>query len=259
MLSFNKKNILILNLENEIGKSNRNFIKKDSFKDELNKILIYNEYKPLKGILLNINSPGGSAGLSEELANNILKIRSNGIPVVASVIDYACSGAYLVASSCNKIFANRMSIVGSIGVIMQIPNFKSLAEKFGVTSYTIKSGTMKDIGNPLRDMTEEEKQYLENIVKGSHDIFKKMVLKNRPKINDNFSLFEGQIFNAEDAKKYGLIDNIGNSYDALQYLLQLANVTVDDIKIINSKKGTFISNLLDSISFLPNLNISLKL
>ena len=111
----------------------------------------------LDGIMLRVNTPGGTAGASEELARAIERVKqARKVPVVASIADVCCSGGYMIAVVADKIFANRQSLTGSIGTILQMPNYQELAEKIGIKTLTFKSGRMKDIGNPMRDMTDEE-------------------------------------------------------------------------------------------------------
>ncbi len=90
--------------------------------------------------------------------------------------DVCCSGGYMIACVADTLFATRGTMTGSIGCIMQIPNFEGLSKKLGVTYVTIKAGKMKDIGNPSREMTEEEKEYLNGFARETHDIFRNLVL-----------------------------------------------------------------------------------
>ena len=202
------------------------------------------------GIILRINSPGGSAGASEELAQTILKVREKNIPVIASVGEMACSGAYMVAACCDHIFTNKMSVVGSIGVIMQIPNFKNLSEKLGATMVTIKAGKMKDLGNPFKDMTDEEKNYLEDLVRKSHKNFIELVTSQR-KILDLENMTDGRIVDAETALKNNLTDSLGTFHDALNFLAEeKLHSKVDKLKIVQHKaKKSLVNKLLGVCNF----------
>ena len=201
------------------------------------------------GILLRLNTPGGTTGTSEEVATMIGKVRQVGIPIVASIADICCSGGYWIASSCDYIFANKTSMTGSVGVILQIPNFKGLSEKLGVQYITIKSGKMKDIGNPFRELSDEEEMFLKEHAKESHDIFINEVVKNRNLSSINPDLFDGRPFSAVFAKENNLIDEIGTFYDALNYLLEEVNETEDTVKIKSAIKGEgFISRIFSAES-----------
>ena len=202
------------------------------------------------GIILRINSPGGAAGASEELARTVLKVREKNIPVIASVGEMACSGAYMVAACCDYIYANKMSLVGSIGVIMQIPNFKNLSEKIGVSMITLKAGKMKDIGNPFKDMTDEEKNYLESLLKKSHEDFIDLVTSQR-KISDLENMTDGKIIDSDTALKNNLIDYCGTFHDALKFLAEeKLNTKVDKLKIVKHKqKKSFLSKIFGTCNF----------
>lgn len=251
---FSKRpDVHIFHLDGVIGFSSQNFTnntKLEKLLEELNEL-----DSDTAGVLLRINSPGGSAGASEELAQTILKLRDKNIPVIASVGDMACSGAYMVAACCDYIFANRMSILGSIGVIMQIPNFKGLSEKLGATVVTVKAGTMKDIGNSFRDMTDEEREYLETLTQKAHRDFINLVAGQR-KIKDLENMTDGRIIDAETALNNGLIDNYGTFHDALQYFAETKlHTEIDKLNIVKHEpKKSLISRILGTC----NVNISVS-
>ncbi len=192
------------------------------------------------GVIIHLNTPGGTTGTSEEAAMMIEKVREKGIPVIASIADICCSGGYWIASACDYIFANRTSMTGSIGVIMQLPNINGLSDKLGVKQVTVKAGRMKDIGNPFRELTEEEREFLQEHAEETHEIFKEAVRKNRKEIPaDVPEIFDGRPFSADFALQNHLIDEIGTFYDALDYLLNKAGVEEKDIKLQQNveKKG----------------------
>ena len=152
-----KKKILKLYLNGEITSNASKFSSDNSvqkLKEELLEVKQTNKDN-YKGILLKINSPGGAAATSEELSKLVLSLRQE-VPIVTSIGDSACSGAYMVAAASNYIFANTLSWTGSIGVIMTLPNYQELSKKLGMSVKTIKAGKMKDLGNPFREMTPEE-------------------------------------------------------------------------------------------------------
>ena len=246
------KKILMIKLYGTIVESDDSMInhKFSAFK-LLNKLYDVYEQKDYDGILIRINSPGGAASASEEIAEAILMLKNINIPVVVSIGDICASGAYLIASVANQIFANRMSLVGSIGAIMQIPNFTDLAEKIGVSLITASSGKMKDIGNPARTMTEEEKAYLDNLVSIAASNFKETVLMNRNIINVE-KMTDGRIVDAKEALENKLIDKIGTYNDALNYFKRLFNVDVLNVEEFKEKKSALkkILNLTSIDSYL---------
>ena len=213
------------------------------------------EKQPLHGILLRLNTPGGTAGASEELARSIERIKkSREVPVVASIADVCCSGGYMVASVADRIFANRQSLTGSIGTILQVPNYQELAEKIGVKTVTIKSGKMKDIGNPMREMTEEEMQYLNDLAQRGHQMFQDFVIRRRPGIVNGDEMMDGRPTDAPTAKANHLIDAFGTYLDAYDALLRLAQIDKKEpVKVlrVKEKKG-ILQKVLGTVA-IPNL------
>lgn len=205
--------------------------------------------KKVGGIIVRLNTPGGTTGTSEEVAMMIGKVRAAGVPVVASIADICCSGGYWIASACDYIFANRTSMTGSIGVIMMLPNCKGLSEKIGVHYVTVKSGKMKDIGNPFRNLSEEKTEFLQQHATETHRIFIDAVAKNRNLIlhQEDMELFDGRPFSAVFAKEHGLIDQIGTFYDAFGYLLETTDMNEDDVIVRTAVKSKgFVSKLFSS-------------
>ena len=231
---------------------------KSSFRqllDDFNEVL---EEKP-EGLILRINSPGGAAASCEELALLVKTIRNNNTYVVSSVGDMACSGAYLIASQSNYIMANNMSLLGSIGVIMQIPNVTKLKDKFGLDMITIKSGKMKDIGSIFRDMTTDEEEYITNIVEGSHKEFIKMVTMER-QIGNKDLMFDGRFVDTQTALKNNLIDQVGTYNDAIDLMtskLRTENIIIDEVVHKKSLLSRILS-LKSEMSTLLDLSVNLK-
>lgn len=211
------------------------------------------------GVLLHINSPGGTTGASEEIANMIKDLRKRNVIIISSVGDICTSGAYLVASQSNYIFANNMSLLGSIGVLMPCVNLNSFSDKTGITVNYLKSGKMKDIGNMFRDMTVEEKQYIENLLQDTHNEFIKYVLSSR-EIKDIENMTDGRFVNANIALQNNLIDKIGTYYDAFNYLLHKLHCSKQDVQIVSFKeKSSIINQIISSFSSNILLNNSLIL
>lgn len=166
----------------------------------------------IKGILLKINSPGGTTGASEEVYNEVMKLRKKGITIVTSVGDLAASGGFYIASASNIIVAKASSLTGSIGVIISTMNFKGLADKYGVKMVNLTSGKMKDMLSPFRDMREDEKAYIHHMIMEIYDQFVNDVFIGRHhKISKKLLLqiADGRVFTGKDAKEYGLIDVLG--------------------------------------------------
>lgn len=183
--------------------------------------------RSVKGILLRINSPGGTVAMSQELYNLVLEIRKKK-PVVVSMGDVAASGGYYIASAADRIFAYPGTLTGSIGVIFNsVEASELLSGKLGVKSQVIKSGKFKDIGSVYRPMSSEEKGLLKDIIDDSYSQFIGAIQKGRIKRVDNYSVSktnlsqenlkayaDGRIFTGKQAKDLGFVDALGGIDDA---------------------------------------------
>lgn len=193
----------------------------------------------VKGILFEINSPGGSAVASDEIAQAIGKIEK---PKVAWIRDAGTSGAYLAASATDKIVASRMSITGSIGVISSYMEFSGLMKNYNITYQRLVAGELKDIGTPFKELTEEEESLLQLKLDKIHDIFIKEVALNRNmpeyKVRE---LATGVFYLGLEAKELGLIDEIGGKDAAVDILEGL--IGEDDLTLIQYQpKSSFFSS-----------------
>jgi len=179
----------------------------------------------IKGVLLDINSPGGSVPPSIEISYAIRELVKHK-PVIAYASGIMASGSYYSAIYANKIIANPGSIVGSIGVIMESANIKQLMDTIGIEPQTVQQGTYKQAGTPLRKWTDEERGELERLTKDTYDLFVTDVAKARNLENRDSKLYaDAHIFSAQRAKKVGLIDQVGIKMEAKIELEKLANVT----------------------------------
>jgi len=171
------------------------------------------------GIVLRLNTPGGSVTASDILWKKVSEA-SKEKPVVASMATVAASGGYYIAVGADYIIAHPTTITGSIGVIVQTLNVEGLFAKIGVRSYVFKSGEMKDMLNPTRTPTAAEKELVQKFVKRSYDRFVEIIRKGREgRLADNVMEFmDGRILDAEDAMKLGLVDEIGDFEAALTYI-----------------------------------------
>ena len=132
-----------------------------SSEDIVRQLKKYNEDRSIKGILFRIDSPGGGVVASQEIYEEVKKIRDQKKSIVVTMGSLAASGGYYVACPANKIVANPGTLTGSIGVISQFMRYDSLLGKIGVEVNTVKSGKFKDAGNPFRAMTSDDKQYFQ--------------------------------------------------------------------------------------------------
>jgi len=169
----------------------------------------------VKAVVLRINSPGGSAAASQAIYKEIQRLTEHK-PVVVSMADVAASGGYYVACPADVIFANPATITGSIGVIFETLNFYEFMEKYGLESETITSGKYKDTGSPFRPMRPDERGLLEETLMGVYDQFVNDVAEARGMDKAKVKkLADGRIYTGEQALAAGLIDQLGNFYDAV--------------------------------------------
>ena len=181
----------------------------------------------VKALLLRIDSGGGSATAAEEVGRELLRFKEQTQkPIVATMGNTGASAAYWIAAcASDKIYANATTLTGSIGVYMPYMNTEELFKKIGITSDKIKSGPYKDIMSNDRPMTTEEKQILQNIVDEIYDQFVYTVSAGRRMETSKVrAIADGRIYTGRQAKNIGLVDELGDYYDALAAAGTLAKI-----------------------------------
>ncbi|WP_434684315.1 signal peptide peptidase SppA [Pseudanabaena minima] len=183
------------------------------------------EEESVKGVLLSINSPGGTVGASKELYEAV-KDLSEVKPVVVSMLDQATSGGYYAASSATKIYANAGTLTGSIGVILSGFNAKELLDRVGIQPQTIKTGPYKDIFSPFRELGEPERQLLQDLLQSTYQEFITDVSKGRKlDLEVVRKLADGRLYTGQQAKDNKLVDAIGT-----------LDVAIADLRSLSRKK-----------------------
>src|SRR6185312_10601310 len=169
------------------------------------------EDSSVKAIILHINSPGGGAAASQEIFNEVVRLRQEKHKqVVASVESVGASGAYYIASGCDRIYANPASVVGSIGVIMEWTNYGELLKWAKLKSVNLHKGQLKDAGDPTRDMTPQEQAYFQGLIDNMYAQFIRDVAAGRHTSAEKIQpLATGQVWTGEQAQPLGLIDAQG--------------------------------------------------
>lgn len=186
-------------------------------KEIINSIKKYREDDSVKAIVLRIDSPGGAVGPSQEIFREVRKTIGKK-KIITSMGTVAASGGYYIAAGTDGIMANPGTITGSIGVIIGFTNFEEILQKIGLYPVVIKSGEYKDIGSPVRKMTEKEKKLLQAFVDDTYMQFVDAVSKGRKMdIAKVKAIADGRIFTGEMAKKLGLVDRLGNIEDAIEW------------------------------------------
>lgn len=210
-----------------------------------------------KAIVLRVDSPGGAVAPSEEIYNAVKRLKAEK-PIVVSMGSLAASGGLYSSVAASKIFCQPGTQTGSIGVIMQIPNFSTVADKVGVSMVTVKSGNLKDVGNQFRPMTDEERQFLQDTAAKVHNIFIQAVVEGRKLSEEKVRQFaDGRVIIGHEAKALGLVDDFGDVYDAGREALKLAGITLkpDELPSLHyvNRKKNFLERALQSSASLPEL------
>lgn len=180
----------------------------------------------IRAVVLRVESPGGAVTPSQEIYRELLRLREKK-PLVASLGEVAASGGYYIASACSTIVANPGTITGSIGVVMgTLYNVQGLLEKLGVKGTIVKSGAYKDIGSPIRDLTDEERLILESMLDNVHKQFIAAVAAGR-KMDEAVvqTLADGRIYSGEQAQGVGLVDQLGSFQDAITVAAEQAGIS----------------------------------
>lgn len=178
----------------------------------------------LKAVVLDINSGGGSAAASQAIAEEVRRLNKIK-PVIVSMGDAAASGAYYIASQARKIVANPATLTGSIGVIAEMLTFHGLMERYGVRGEAITTGKYKDMGSPFRDMRPDERALLQDMLQDTYNQFVKDVAEGRRMDEAKVrALADGRLWTGAQAQKIGLVDELGNFYDALDLAAKEAGI-----------------------------------
>ncbi len=203
----------------------------------------------LKAIVLEINSPGGSAVASDEIAVAVKKSQK---PVIALIRESGASGAYWIASATDYIVANRMSITGSIGVISSYLEFSGLMQKYGVGYERLVAGDYKDMGSPYQQLNTKEKNIMQSKLDLIHDYFIKEVAQNRKISEDQVrKLATGEFYLGVEAKELGLVDELGDK-DTVEKILKEKYGLTDIRYVPFEQKGglfSFLTGVVSSFSF----------
>jgi protease-4 len=200
------------------------------------KLVKLRKNEKVKAIVLRIDSPGGGVGPAQEIYSEVKKAQKEK-KVLVSMGSVAASGGYYIACAADTIMANPGTITGSIGVIMESLNVEELLHKIGLRSMVVKSGKHKDLGSPLRPMTDEEKKLLQGVLDSVHDQFIRAVAEGRKlPVEKVRELADGRIFSGEQAKNLGLVDELGNLEEAIALAAKMAGIQGEPEVIYAEKK-----------------------
>ena len=220
----------------------------DADTDKIDKQLEkYGDNDNIKAILLHIDSPGGGAAASQEIYHEVMRIREQKHKkIVASVESVGASGAYYIASACDKIYANPASVVGSIGVIMEWTNYGDLMKWAKLKPVVISHGELKDAGDPTRDMTPQEAAYFQSLVDNMYGQFVHDVAVGRHTTDAKIApLATGQVWTGEQSQPLGLIDAQGGFRVALMDTARSVGIRGEPNVVRPSKEKRGILGLLN--------------
>ncbi|MFA5405227.1 MAG: signal peptide peptidase SppA [Ignavibacteria bacterium] len=217
----------------------------------------YREDKSIKAIVLRINTPGGGVAASQEMYEAIRKTRDEGgKPVIVSISSVGASGGYMAACGGTYIVSNPGSVVGSIGVIAQYYTVKELTVKLGIKENTIKSGKLKDAGNPMRDASPDDLAYFQDIIDDDYQQFLEVVSKERKIDMDSLkAIANGRVFTGRQSLKLKLVDTLGTYEDAINIACKYANIKDEPIIVREKERYNLLELFVENLSHIGILGL----
>ena len=191
--------------------------------------------KSVKGMILYVNSPGGAVTGGEQLHDALLKF-SKTKPVVVSMGGVAASAGYMISVPAKRIFAFNSTLTGSIGVIMESPDFSGLLDKVGISFDQLVSGPLKGQPSMVKPLSPAGQKMLQGLIGNFYDQFTNMVAEGRHMdIARVKELGDGRPYSGQQAVRLGLVDQIGNEEDARQWMIKTYHLPTD-IEVVTLKK-----------------------
>ncbi len=235
---FGGEEVAIVNITGEIYQS----------KPVIDLLHRYEKRPRVKAIVLRIDSPGGSVASTQEIYEEVNKIREKGEkPIIASLGNVAASGGYYIACGAEKIVANPATLTGSIGVLINILNVEELLSKIGINVKTITSVDYKDIGSTTRELTPDEEKLLIEVIDNIHSQFLRVIEERRGLTPEELTLIaDGRIFTGEQALEYQLVDELGNLDDAIEIAADVSGIKGEPRIITERKKFSLLQFILGS-------------
>lgn len=225
------------------------------------------DVRGVKAIVLALDTPGGGVAPAQEIYEAILRLRQDGLVVVASMGSVAASGGYYVAAACDEIVANPGTVTGSIGVVMETVHLQGLLDKVGARFETVKSGEFKDAGNFTRPLSPRERALFQGAIDDVHQQFVDAVAEGRREAlaqalararntdpaavgEDQVKryaagLSDGRIYTGRQALDLGLVDRLGGLEDAIDRAAELAGL--DDPKVVTYREPRGLGQWLTGI------------
>jgi protease-4 len=229
--------------------------------DIIRQLKKYAKDSSVPAIVLDIDSPGGEVAPSQEIYEEMQKAKEDGKKIVASMGSVGASGGYYVACAADTIVANPGTLTGSIGVLLEFPVAEELFKKIGLRFEVVKSGEFKDVGTYNRRMTEAERKLLQSVIDDTYDQFVEVLMENRNLSEEEaLKIADGSIFTGRQAKKLGLVDELGDLEDAIKIAGEMAGIKGPPKTIKErGRKVTLFDLLTQGMTELSKLNESEKL
>ena len=207
----------------------------------------------IRGVVVRVNSPGGSLLGSDHIHRALTRLKEKGLKVYVSMGNLAASGGYYVALPAHKIYANAGTLTGSIGVVSSFTDFHELQEMLGIKREVIKSGRFGDIGSANKEVTEEELAMFAASQKHGYEAFKQKVTEGRKLTAEEVSsVAQGQIMTGEQALKHKVVDALGNFYTVVDDLAKEMSVTSPELVYFRKPEVMgfpFLGDLLAKVQF----------
>lgn len=244
-------NVALIQVKGIIMGDRPSMFEKTAVSQELIELIEKADKNPsIKAIIFEINSPGGSAVASAEIADAIKSVNKT---TIAWIRETGTSGAYWIASSADRIVASPMSITGSIGVRGSYLQYSGLLERYNVTYEELIAGKYKEIGSPFKEPSKDEKAMLQAVLDEIHSEFINAVAENRKMSRkDVEKIANGMFYTGKQAKELGLVDSLGSKEEAVDYIENKLNITAE---ISEYKRPTNIFELFGQIMSYQSFNI----
>jgi protease-4 len=204
--------------------------------------------RSIRALVIRIDSPGGGVVASQEMYQELRKVRDGGKPVVVSMGGLAASGGYYVACGGSRLVANRGTLTGSIGVISEFLQLREAMDKLGIDVKIVKSGRLKDAGAPTRPMTPVDEKYFQSLIDDVHRQFIDVVRDERKLPEEKVvALADGRVFTGEQAVKEGLVDTLGTFEEAVSIAAGMAGIEGEPSIVKERKRATFWNNVFGDV------------
>jgi protease IV len=198
----------------------------------------------VEAVILEINSPGGGVTASAEMRDSILDFKEEtDLPVVVSMADTAASGGYYIAAPADEIVAYESTLTGSLGVYIGLLNISEAAERYGITQEYVRSGEFKTMGDPFRELSEDEREIFQSIVDQDYEEFVDVIVEGRDLPEDEVrEIADGRVYSGLQARELGLVDEIGDLDRAAEISAGLAEI--EDPRIVRYVQEPGLGSLL---------------